>query len=152
MCDDHSVAGNRGCGATGSADWWPLMLGCPAFSSQQSCRAAAGWEDYLSGTSLSKIKLFNKLNRKLTKTHFHKTEGRRRRGRQALCSPQAFFRGCRWHTRWLQTPPAARSSPPCGLGPHGARPSHGTSRNSHWHLHEKMIMPILSLHSFYLCL
>lgn len=69
-------------------------------------------------------------------TYFHKTWGRCTRVTQVLCSPQAFFPGCRWRTRWLQTPPTARSCPPCWLELRGVKPSHGTSLNSHWRLQE----------------
>lgn len=68
--------------------------------------------------------------------YFHETGGRRERETQVSCSLRVFFPGCHWHTRWLRTPPAARSSPPCGLVLHGAKPSRGTSLNSHWHLRE----------------
>lgn len=69
-------------------------------------------------------------------TYFHKTWGRCKRVTQVWCRPQAFFQGCRWRTRWLQTPPTARSCPPCWLELRGVKPSHGTSLNSHWRLQE----------------
>lgn len=57
LWDDPGTGGSSGYGGKLSADLWPPMLWYPKSSSQQSCRSAAGSEDYLSTTADVKTSL-----------------------------------------------------------------------------------------------